>query len=76
MKPSSFAMLPPKSYSQANGKARPLRLHERAEKNKANDNGLNEKEDGVELMIALVSCDRSRRQASEIKQVTDDVLRP
>ena len=42
----------------------------------ADNNGLDEKEDGEDLMIALVSCDRSCRQAGEIKQVTDDVLRP
>jgi hypothetical protein len=27
----------------------------------ADDNGLDEKEDGAELMIALVSCDRGHR---------------
>jgi hypothetical protein len=32
----------------------------------ADDNGLGEKEDGVELMIALVPRDRSRCQAGEI----------
>jgi hypothetical protein len=73
---ASFEFRPPKFYSQANDKARPLRLHERVKNNEADDNGLDEKEDSVELMIALVSCDRSRRQAGEIKQVTDDVLRP
>jgi len=43
-------MLPPKFYSQANGKARPFCLHERVKNDEADDNGLNEKEDGVELM--------------------------
>jgi hypothetical protein len=42
----------------------------------AHDNGLDEKEDGVELMITLVSRDRGRRQAGEIEKGTDDVLRP
>ena len=69
-------MLPPKFYSQAKGKARLLRLHKHMKNGEADDNGLGEKEDGVELMIALVARDRSRRQAREKKQVTDDVLRP
>ncbi len=42
----------------------------------ADDNGLDEKEDGVALMIALVSCDRSRHQTGEIENTTDEVLRP
>jgi hypothetical protein len=32
----------------------------------ADNNGLDEKKDSVDLMIALVSCDRSRREAGEI----------
>jgi hypothetical protein len=36
------------------------------ENGEADDNRLGEKEDGVELMIALLSCDRSRREAGEI----------
>jgi hypothetical protein len=32
----------------------------------ADDNSLDEKKDSVDLMIALVSCDRSRREAGEI----------
>ena len=59
-------MLPPKSYSQANDKARLLRSHKRMKNGEADDNGLGEKEDGVELMIALVPRDRSRCQAGEI----------
>ena len=37
---------------------------------------MDEKEDGVELMIALVSCDRSCRQAHEIKQIADEIDPP
>jgi len=59
-------MLPPKFYSQAKGKARLLRLHKRMKNGEADDNGLDEKEDGVKLMIALVPRDRSRCQAGEI----------
>ena len=42
----------------------------------ADDNGLGEKKDGVELVVALVWCDRSGHEAGEKKQVTDEVLRP
>src|SRR6266542_135273 len=73
---SSFAILSPKFYSQANGKARPLGLHKRMKNGETGDNSLDEKKDGVELMIALVSCNRSRRQTDEIKQATNEVLRP
>jgi hypothetical protein len=59
-------MLPPKFYSQAKGKARLLRLHKRMKNGEADDNGLDEKKDGVKLMIALVPRDRSRREAGEI----------
>jgi hypothetical protein len=38
-----------------------LRLHEYLENEKANDDRLDEKEDGVELMIPLVSRDRGCR---------------
>ena len=41
----------------------------------ADDYSLDEKENGIELMVPLVSCDRSRHQAGEIKRVTDVVLR-
>jgi hypothetical protein len=39
----------------------------------ADHDGLDEKEDRVELMIALVTCDRSRHQAREINEVTDKI---
>jgi hypothetical protein len=38
-----------------------LELDERLENEEADDDRLDEKEDGIELMIALVSCDRSSR---------------
>ena len=39
----------------------------------ADEYGLDEKEDRVELMISLVSCDSSRRQAGNIKKATDEI---
>ena len=45
-----------------------VRSHERLKNEEADDDGLDEKEDGVELMIALVTCDRSSRQTDEIKR--------
>jgi hypothetical protein len=42
----------------------------------ADNDGLQEKENGVKLVVPLVSRDRCRRQAREIKQVTDEVLGP
>ena len=42
-----------------------MRLHKRMKNGEADDNGLDEKEDGVKLMIALVARDRSGRQARE-----------
>jgi hypothetical protein len=63
-------------YSQGNRKSAPLRLRKRMKNGKAGDNSLDEKKDGVELMIALVSCDRSRRQAGKINQATNELLRP
>jgi hypothetical protein len=41
----------------------------------ADDNGLHEKENGVELMISLVSCDRSGYEAGEVDDAADEVLR-
>jgi hypothetical protein len=46
-------------------------------KNGETDNdGLHEKENGVELMISLVSCDRSGYEAGEVDHAADEVLRP
>jgi hypothetical protein len=38
----------------------------------ADDNGLHEKENGAELMISLVSRDRSRHEAGRVEDATDD----
>jgi hypothetical protein len=72
---SSFAIVPPKFYSQANDNARALRLHKRMKNGEADEYRLDEKEDSVELMIPLASCDSSRRQAGNKKQATDEILR-
>jgi hypothetical protein len=41
----------------------------------ADDDRLDEKEDGVEFVIAFVSRDRSGNQTHEKKRIADDVLR-
>ena len=46
------------------------------EKQEADDNRSAAKEDGVELMIALVSSDRSRDQTGEIKQLLMSCYEP
>ena len=45
-----------------------VRSHECLENQKTDNDGLHEKEDGVELMIAFVACDRSSDQACEIER--------
>src|SRR5882762_2472840 len=47
--------------------------HECLENEETDGDGLEEKEDRVELMIALVTSDRSRHQAREIKEVTNTI---
>ena len=53
-----------------------VRLPKRGKHREAHDNGLDEIENGKKLVISLVSCDRSHREAGERKQNTDEVLRP
>src|SRR4030095_13683899 len=53
-----------------------VRLPKRGIHREAHDNGLDEIENGKKLVISLVSCDRSHREAGERKQNTDEVLRP
>jgi hypothetical protein len=50
-----------------------VRSHEYLENEKADNDGLEEKEDGVELMIALVACDRSSHQTHEIEQAAGEI---
>jgi hypothetical protein len=52
-----------------------VRSHQRLKNKEAHDDGLDEKEDSVELMIALVTRDRSSDETCEIEQATDKVLR-
>jgi hypothetical protein len=54
---------------------RPLDSDQRMKNSKADDYGLDQKEDGVELMIPFVSCDCGRHQTGEVKCVTDVILR-
>ena len=50
--------------------------HECLENEEADHDGLDEKEDCVELMISLVSRDRGGDQACEIEQAADEVYGP
>jgi hypothetical protein len=52
-----------------------VRSREYLENEKADNDGLHEKEDGVELMIALVACDRSSDQTREIEQAAGEICR-
>src|SRR5882762_7438920 len=49
---------------------------ERLKNQEAGNDGLEQKEDRVELMIALVTRDCSSDQTREIKEVTDKIYRP
>ena len=50
--------------------------NQRLKNQKADDGGLDEKENCVELMVVLVACDRSSNQPGEIKDATQKVYRP
>ena len=50
--------------------------HECLENEEADNDGLDEKEDGVELVITLVTRDRSSNQAGEIEQAAGEILVP
>jgi hypothetical protein len=47
-------------------------LREYLENEKADNDGLDEKEDRVELMVALVACDCSSDQAYEVEQTAGE----
>ncbi len=49
---------------------------QRMKDRKANDNGLDEKENAVELMISLVSCNRSGHESGGVENAADEVLWP
>ena len=50
--------------------------HQRAKDGETNENRLDEKENGVELMIALAARDGGDRYAAQKERHTDHVLRP
>jgi hypothetical protein len=50
--------------------------HEYLENEETDNNGLDKKEDRVELVIPLVACDRSGEKTCEIEQATGEVYRP
>jgi hypothetical protein len=49
-------------------------LHKRLKNQEADDGSLDEKENCVELMVALIACDRSRNQPGEIKDAAPQTV--
>ena len=60
----------------AQPQSNPQALHKRLKNQEADDGGLDEKENCVELMIAFVSRHRGGNQPSEIKDTAQKVDRP